>query len=432
MSSARAAIFSLLLALCSVLAASRPVAAQSAGLSACIGKVVNAARGQGAKASAQKPVDFLLTGDEKSYDYVLPQAGCLGFLAVGQRNVLHLGLSLFTPGGGPLAQDAGRDAHAYARTCGAGGERVVVNVRMLDGEGEFQLVPLWNAPEELTALEPIMASCTNTGTARPTLVDVGPEPRGPELESSLVSIVRQLGALGYAPLTNTSLIGSLAERHRDLRRVSLDAGHCYALAAIGDAEVEDIDLRLVSLQGEGQLLASDTTRSREAIVKVCAEGEGQYALDVRMYRGGGTYLVQGFELPEPAHALPAGVEGESRTAYMELVARLRARGLRAVPIAWGVVGKESTQTLPVSLRPGRCYAVGVIASGDVGSGDLDLTLTDAQGTVLGAELGPSPNPLLYHCTRAEGAARAVVQSHQIRTPARFLLVVGEPEAEAPR
>lgn len=417
----------LALALCAGLGlAAAPAAAQSS-LSACVGRVVNAARSQGAKASAQKPVDFLLTGDEKSYEYMLPEAGCLGFLAVGQRHVLHLGLSVFSPGGGQLAQDAGRDAHAYARVCAGRGQRVVVNVRMLDGEGEFQLVPLWNAPERLASLEPIMSTCMNTGSARPALIDVGPEPQGASIAHGMDSLVHELRALGYAPLPDKPLAGSLSEKRRDLRQVFLQSGRCYALAAVGDSEVEDLDLRLLAPHGAAGALASDITRSREAVVKICPEHTAEYELDVRMYRGAGDYVLQTFELAESAADLPVGIEGRSKIAYLELTAQLRARGLRAAPVAWSVVDPERPRSVPVSLRGAGCYAIAAVASDDVANGDLDMSLVDAAGRMLSAELGPSPHPLLYHCAQHDAlGVRAVVQSHQLRKPARFLLVMGEP------
>jgi hypothetical protein len=411
-----------------VAVASAPAMGQSS-LEACVDRVVNAAREQGAKPGPVRPVDFLLSGDERSHDYELPEFGCLGFVAVGHRQVLHLGLSLFDPSGANLARDRGRDAHAYARFCGEAGQRVVVNVRMLDGEGEVHLVSLRNAPSELDALKGIMATCMSTGTARPELVDVGPEPSGPSLEDGLLSVARALVPLGYE-LESELISGKLLERRRDLRQFSLTGGRCYALAAVGDGDVEDIDLRLLSLTGSGSLIASDVTRSREAIVKVCPEQGADYALDVRMYRGGGSYLVQSYALNEALGPPPPGVDGNTRIAYTELIAQLGERGMRSVPVAWGLVESERTQAVPVKLQAGYCYAVGTVASGDVGTGDLDMSLIDDRGRFLAAEIGPNPNPLVYHCAERDMTARAVVRSHQIAHPARFLVLLGEQAAES--
>lgn len=397
-------------------------------LAACLERVVNAARRQGARPSGAPVVDFMLTGDDRSYEYALPQDGCLGLLAVGHRQVQHLGLALFAQSGRLLTQDEARDAHAYARFCGKGGRRFVAEVRMLDGEGEFQLVPLWNAPPTLDALEPIMASCMSTGDPRPDLIDVGPEPLGPPMDVELSTVSKQLFALGYH-LEGGVLFGGLPERRREVRRVMLEGGQCYALAAVGDGDVEDIDMRLLSITDTAALIAADVTRRRDAVVKVCPDRGGVYVLDVRMYRGSGSYVVQSFGLNEPLTARPAGVEGGTRIPYAELLTALSERGMQATPVVWGLLQPEATQNIPLLLRAGRCYGIGAVAAPEFTGGDLDMSLVDQDGRLFAAEIGPNPHPLVFHCATHDTVARAVLQAHEIRRPARFLLVLGEQPQE---
>jgi hypothetical protein len=398
-------------------------------LEACTERVANAAREQGARPTSPRVVDFLLSGDLRSYSYSLPERGCLGFLAVGHRQVQHLGLAIYAPSGRLLVQDQARDAHAYARFCGEGGRRLVVEVRMLDGDGEFHLVPLWNAPPTLEALEPVMASCMHTGDPRPELIDVGPEPLGPPIDVELSSVAKRLGALGYK-LEGDLLYGGLPERRREVRRVALDGEHCYALAAVGDGDVEDIDLRLLSVSDTASLVAADVTRRRDAVVKVCPERSGTYVLDVRMYRGAGNYVVQSFNLKEPSTPAPPGVDGPTRIPYAEAAAQFEARGMKPAPISWGLLQPEERQSVPLRMQPGRCYAISALATPDFAGGDLDMSLVDEAGRVLAAEIGPNPNPLLFHCSERGGTVRAVLDSHQIRRPARFLLMLGQ-DASAP-
>ena len=399
-------------------------AAAQPTLAACAERVANAARGQGARPLGPRVVDFLLSGDQRSYSYSLPGDGCLGFRAVGHRQVQLLGLAIYAPSGRPLVHDQARDAHAYARFCGQGGRNLVVEVRMLDGEGEFHLVPLWNAPPTLQALETVLSSCMHTGDPRPDLVDVGPEPLGPPIDVELSAVAKQLGTLGYK-LEGDLLYGGLPERKREVRRVTLDGKQCYALAAVGDGDVEDIDLRLLSITDTASLVAADVTRRRDAIVKVCPERAGTYVLDVRMYRGAGNYVVQSFGLQEPETPAPPGVEGATRIPYAEAAAQLAARGMKPSPVAWGLLQPETRQTVPLRLRPGHCYAVSAVATSDFAGGDLDMSLVDEAGRVLAAEIGPNPNPIVFHCSERGGTARAVLDSHQIRRPARFLLLLGE-------
>jgi hypothetical protein len=253
---------------------------------------------------------------------------------------------------------------------------------------------------------------------------VGPEPLGPTIEVELSSVTRQLATLGYR-LEGGVLVGGLPERRREVRRVMLDGGQCYALAAIGDGDVEDIDMRLLSITETASLVAADVTRRRDAVVKVCPERAGVYVLDVRMYRGAGSYVVQSFGLTEAPGLLPPGVEGGTRIPYAELLTQLDARGMRAAPVVWGLLQPEATQTIPLHLRAGHCYAVSAVAAPEFAGGDLDLSLVDEEGRLFASEIGPNPNPLVFHCAARDTAARAILQAHEIRRPARFLLVLGE-------
>jgi len=395
-------------------------------LAACVERVINAARAQGATPATVPVVDFMLSGDERSYEYGLPEDGCLGVLAIGHRQVQHIGLALFAPSGRALAQDESRGAHAYARFCGRGGRRVVADLRMLAGEGEFYAVPLWNAPPNLDALEATLSTCMSTGDPRPDLIDVGPEPAGRPIDVELHSLAGQLSALGYR-LEGGVLFGGLAERRREIKRVALEGGRCYALAAVGDGDVEDIDMRLLSIADSASLVAADITRHRDAVIKVCPDRPAVYVLDVRMYRGAGSYIVQSFGLAEPAEPPPPGVDGSARIAYSELRAKLAARGMRATPAVWGALQPEGTQSIPVNVVAGRCYGIAVVASTDFGSGDIDLSLVEKNGRVLAAEIGPGQNPLVFHCAERDATLRAVVQAHEVRRLARFLLLLGEDE-----
>ncbi|MFI5309366.1 MAG: hypothetical protein ACHQ53_18570, partial [Polyangiales bacterium] len=169
----------------------------------------------------------------------------------------------------------------------------------------------------------------------------------------------------------------------------------------------------------------DVTRHRDAVVKVCPDRPAVYVLDVRMYRGAGSYVVQSFGLAETSEKPPPGIEGSARIAYAELRARLDARGMHMSPVVWGAIQPEGTQSLPIPVRAGRCYAIAVVASPDFNGGDLDLSLVEKSGRVLAAEIGPGANPLVFHCAERDSIVRAVVQAHEIRRLARFLLVIGE-------
>lgn len=396
----------------------------SQSLASCVQQVTSAARAQGAKLYRDPVVDFMLAGDQRAYTYTLPRDGCFGVLAFGHRQVHRLGLTVYAPSGRVLARDTGRDAHAYARFCGQAQRAFVVEVRMLDGEGELHVVPLWNAPPTIDALEPAMSACMHAGTPRPTPMDVGPEPEGPPIEIELASVGTRLGALGYQPVGDP-LYGVLPEQSQQARRILLEGGHCYALAAVGEPDVEDIDLRLLAIKDQPILVSTDTTRRRNAVVKTCPTETTMYVLDVRMFRGGGGYVIQAFGLAESGDKIPAGIDPDTRIPFAEMTAMLAERGMAPEPLAWGMVRPGMTHDVPVRLRAGSCYAIGAIATADAyGGGDLDLSVVDARGSLRAADVGPNAHPVVFECPDHDETLHAVVRAGDMRRPSRFLVVVG--------
>lgn len=396
---------------------------QGPTLASCVQRVTSAARAQGAKAYGEPVVDFLLSGEQREYAYTLPRDGCFGVLAFGHRQVHRLGLTVYAPSGRVLARDNARDAHAYTQFCGQANRPFVVEVRMLDGEGELHVVPLWNAPPTIDALEPAMRACMHAGTPRPTPMDVGPEPEGPPLEIELASVSSRLEALGYVPVGD-ALFGELAEQSQQARRILLEGGHCYALAGVGDPAVEDIDLRLLAIKDQPFLVATDTTRRRNAVVKTCPTESTMFVLDVRMFRGGGSYVVQAFGLSESKAHVPDSIGPETRIPYAELTALLAERGMSPEPLAWGMVRPGATHQVPVRLRGGSCYAIGALASSEAYGADLDLSIVDARGSLLAADVGPNAQPVVYDCPEHDETVHAVVRASDLRRPSRFLVVLG--------
>ncbi|MDH5674980.1 MAG: hypothetical protein OEZ06_22820 [Myxococcales bacterium] len=392
-------------------------------LAACVERASQAVVRDGAKPYGEPIGDFMLSGEHRNYEYALPQDGCFGFFAVGHRQVQHLGLHVYAPNGRLLTRDPRRDAQAYVRVCGKGGRRFIVELRMFDGNGEFQLLPLWDAPRRLTATRQVMRSCMHAGAPRPAPVDVGPEPGGPPIDAELVSMARRLSDLGYR-LEGGILVGGLPERRREARRVLLDGDRCYALAAVGDSDVEDIDLRLLQVAEPSGVIAADVTRRRDAVVKVCPGQTGIYVLDVRMYRGGGNYLVQSFALIEPGIERPEGVEGETRIPFAEIATRFSERGMRTEPVGWGLLRPRESQSVPLPVKAGICYGVGAIATSEFKGADLDMTLIDESGATQAAEIGPNSHPVVFHCAERDGLLRAVVRGHDLRQPGRYLLLRG--------
>ena len=351
-------------------------------------------------------------------------AGCIGLLALGHQRLRALQLQVHDESGQQRVRVAG--ARPYARVCGIRGGQLHVTLTATDGRGEFQVLALQQAPQELPQLRAWLQECAPLdGLAAATLPDVGPEPKGPPIWRALSLVEARLEELGYKQLGETQF-GHLKERRREGRARYLVGGRCYSIAAVGDSKVVDLDLRLFAPSRDATLLASDVSRGRDAVVKICPQRSGQYLLDVRMYQGSGNYALRSFVLAEPnGEARPSGVQGLARILYAELVSRIERRGMVARPLGWGLVPAGNALTLPVQLEAGRCYALGGVPADEIQRGDLDLALVDGSGTLLAWDVGRGSQPLIFHCAKRSGTYRTVASIHGNRDASRYLVVLGQ-------
>lgn len=98
-------------------------------------------------------------------------------------------------------------------------------------------------------------------------------------------------ARGYKRIQTSRI--SLARGGRVSRTLEVPAGRCVAVAAAGDAGVEDIDLFLRTT--DGHLVASESGPAPWAAVSRCAKVAEQLQLDVVMYKGEGEVTLVNLE-----------------------------------------------------------------------------------------------------------------------------------------
>jgi len=90
--------------------------------------------------------------------------------------------------------------------------------------------------------------------------------------------------------------GALAEGQEIKLAITLPAT-CVAVVAVGGAGVDDIGLQL--LDPEGKIVAEETSRDVQAVLRSCVDRPGAYAVRLRMARGAGEYLVSSWTGGEP-------------------------------------------------------------------------------------------------------------------------------------
>ena len=403
------------------LAATCPVRADE-DLRACVSRTVDSAKAHGAAVERAAHTDFLLTGDARVFMHRFTSSTCVSFFAAGTKFTQAVDLTVLSPTGRTLAQAESRVTLPRAQYCGHSGESVFVSVRVTDGQGEVVYGALSGPGSTLDAA----AGCGALGAPRPQPLDLGPEPSARSLEDELQALSGEFRELGYAP-DGLVAFGALLSGQHEARMLNLEPDRCYALAAVGDADVVDLDLRVFAQGSSPEPVAADTTRRRNAIVKLCTSGRTRYVLDTAVFQGDGAYVVEALRLTEPARV--PGIEGPARISYAELGTRMLTRGFAAEPITTGLVAANERLRVPLPVRGGVCYAFAAVAVSDSPRGALDLGVLDEHGRLVALDSGKDDDPLVYHCPAVDGVVSVLVRAKNTRGTSRFALVVGrEPAA----
>ena len=129
-----------------------------------------------------------------------------------------------------------------------------------------------------------------------------------DAEIRFVAVHNAFAGMGMAQ-TGPIQRGSLAQGREVRLPVELASG-CAMVVALGGDGVRDLDATLVDASGSP--LGHDTTRDPQAVVRVCVDQPGSYALVVKMTEGAGEYLAATWS--GGAIGASASGEGEGATA----------------------------------------------------------------------------------------------------------------------
>jgi hypothetical protein len=392
---------------------------RSSELRTCIDQVVTLAeQTQGARLLSRGEPHFMLPGGTRVERASFEQADCRLFVALGAKYVQDIELRVQDAEGRLLAVSEGPSATPNAFYCGQRDESVVVSVRMLDGQGEVTLLSFSRLTPDAQGLG-TLTRCAGLGMPRPPAIDLGPEPPTRSIAQELSVATADLAALGYgAPRLLAR--GTLRAEQHETHALDLDPAYCYALMAVGDETVFDLDLRVARTRNQAPPMAADSSRRRTGLVKVCPEQE-PHAFDVAVFQGGGAYEVHAYVLTEPSPR-PSEVTGESRIAYAEATRRLQARGFFPKVAASGWLRTDESLDVPIQLRAKGCQAFAAIGAHGAGPGKLALTLLDVNSRVLASDARSARDPIVFTCPERDAPGRVVVRAREARGPVRLLLL----------
>ena len=111
---------------------------------------------------------------------------------------------------------------------------------------------------------------------------------GGRLEPRFVAVHNAMTAMGMAQ-TGSISEGSLSEGQEARIAMELTGGACYTFVALGDSQVQNINVRVVD--ADGDLVAEDVTHDRQAAIQACPDTSGTYQVAVSMAAGQGGYIV---------------------------------------------------------------------------------------------------------------------------------------------
>ncbi len=327
----------------------------------------------------------LSTRDPRNFQLNLQQGTCYAFATLGGPGSVDTDIVLADHGGNQLETDTQRDRDAMIRYCAPATGSYALAVRMYEGQGPLFTVGYVQNAAQAPQSEPVMAA-TSTAAAG--------------LQESFALLDADMRARGYETYGDqtTAQLGAGETRNFEIQ---LEGGRCYAILAVGDASVRDLDLRL--LDPSGREVDRDIAQDARPTVRVCPESSGNYYMQVRMTDGSGAYVYAPYRWPRGTQG-PFGLRGLIYVRIAEVTALLNVEGFQPDPGFTPQNGQLRRQgasaTHNVELMGGQCYAI-VVAGGD-GVNDLDVTLSQG-GTQLANDYGSrNAFPSVRHCAASDG------------------------------
>lgn len=334
---------------------------------------------------------------------------CYTFTAFGPAGA-DLNLVMLDPRGVDVAHNVAPDEHPWVSFCAARAGRFTARLQMARGNGEFFFAPYQSRGRRAADL----TSFFGGGAAAPS----GPAVATIDGETSarLAQLDQTLGAERYQRVGDAQGL-QLHERDERLFQLSLEQGRCYAFATLGGPGTTDTDVYLVD--GSGHWIQADSTANRDGVVRFCSPSTDNYTLQIRLLHGEGPVFTAAYlQQTATASAAPppsAPLIADTSTAgagldenFALLDADMRARGYESLGAPQHAhLDEGGTQEYEVDLEGNKCYAI--LAVGDSGVRNVDLTLLDASGHEVDRDDAGDSRPTVRVCPSADGHYRMRVR-----------------------
>lgn len=324
--------------------------------------------------------------EDRFFNLSLEAGRCYAFATFGGPGTQDTDVFVQDATGTQLARDNSTNIDALARYCPTQSGQYRLRALLFSGQG-----PLF-----------AMGYVQGGGTQ----ASMGSAQAGGGVDERYRLLDADIRARGYETYGETAR-GQLDQGGEQQYPISLEGGKCYAILAVGDNGVRDLDLILTN--SAGQEVDRDVETDGNPIVRVCADQSGQYNIRVRMFSGQGAFVYAPYRWPRGTRG-PFGLAGLIYVRLAEVTALLGVEGFEpdvdAAP-GQGRVSQGQTRNHSLNLQAGQCYAV--LAVGGDGVNDLDLSLQSG-GRAVATDQTRTAFPRVTHCAEQSGQYQISVGS----------------------
>lgn len=334
----------------------------------------------------------LATDESQQYDLNLLGGTCYAFAVLGSSTARHIEASLVDRQGNEVARHSD-PTEAIVRYCSEQSASHLLRIRLLDGQSKIFTLAYAKqvAPSPAGTNPGVMANTARSGSG---------------LEESYRLMDADIRARGYERQGKLER-GELQEQETNEFSLVLEGGKCFAVVAVGDNNVRDLDLMLYDLRGK--VVDKDFENSPRATTRMCPSQSGKYRMLVKMPSGTGSFAYALYRWPRGTQG-PFGLSGLQYVRLAEATALLRVEGFTPDPnysLERGSLRKQgSSENHSLELEGGACYAVVVV--GEQGLNDVDLNLVGSGSSA--ADSSRNAFPSVRACARKNDTYKLHIQA----------------------
>lgn len=233
-----------------------------------------------------------------------------------------------------------------------------------------------------------------------TQVVAGTATEGAGLEDNFRLLDSDMHARGYESFGDQTR-GELATGQDRAINIPLEGGKCYAILAVGDNGVRDLDL--VLLDSRNNEVDRDVEQNPRPVVRVCPSNSGTYSMHLRMFDGQGHFVYAAYRWPRGTRG-PFGLRGLMYVRLAEMTELLSVDQYSPdadfTPEQGTFRAQGEVHSHEIQLAANRCYSV-LVVGGD-GVDDIDAQLLNGR-TPLAADSSRNAFPNVRYCTQQAGA-----------------------------